>query len=78
MKYRYGGGRAACPICFPFLTPEASRDATRTPSNFTKKVPAHSISFFTSPALSYLVPLLVSIDSPDWEKFKFTKVDQVM
>lgn len=46
MKYRYGGGRAARPICFPFLTPEASLDAARTPSNFTKKVPAHSISFF--------------------------------
>lgn len=58
MKYRYGGGRAAHPICSPFLTPEASWDAARTPSIFTKKVPAHSISSSHHPGTPLLGPSL--------------------
>lgn len=61
MKYRYGGGRVAHSICSLFPISEATWDALRTPSNFAKKVPAHSISSSPSPALPLLVFLLVAI-----------------
>lgn len=77
MKYRYGGGWAARPICSPFLTPEASWDPPGRPQTSLKRswlIP----SLLLIMALPYLVPLLVSVDIPEKEKIKFTKLDRVL